>query len=67
MTTFVASGVSMGSFAGGPLAGVESKKSTRDGAIGWRVSLIREPLNPTNDTPAITVNNESHLKRELGN
>jgi hypothetical protein len=66
MTTLVASGISMGSLAGGSLAGVRSKRVTSDGATGWRVSLMREPLNPTKETPAMTVSNESHLKHALG-
>jgi hypothetical protein len=61
MTTLVASGVSMGSLAGGSLAGVGSKRVTRDGATGWRVSL----MNPTKETPAVTVSNEYHLKCAL--
>lgn len=65
MTTLVASGVSMGSLVGGSLAGDGSKRVTRDGATGWRVSLMREPLNPTKETPAMTVSNESHLKHAL--
>jgi hypothetical protein len=57
----------MGSFAGGPAASVGSKKLAREGAIGWSVSLIREPLNPTKDTPAMTVSNEIHLVHRLVN
>jgi hypothetical protein len=53
----------MGSFAGGLVAGVvESKKLAREGAT---VSLISEPLNPTRDTPAMTVSKESHLIHRL--
>ena len=57
----------MGSFAGGPVAGVGSRKFTREGATWWSVSLIREPLNPTKDTPAMTVSNENHLGHTLVN
>jgi hypothetical protein len=51
----------MGSFA----AVVGSKKFAREEAIGWSVSLISEPLNPTKDTPAMTVSNETHLEHRL--
>jgi hypothetical protein len=66
ITTLVASGTSTDSFVGSSLPGVGSRRLIRDGATGRRVSLIREPLNPTKDTPAMTVNNETHLKGTLG-
>lgn len=30
-------------------------------ASGWRVSLMREPLKPTRETPAMTVRRDIHL------
>lgn len=56
MRTLVASGLSTGSGAISDIALARRLSS-------FTASLINEPLRPTTDTPAMTVNNEIHLEQ----
>lgn len=59
--TFVASGCSVGSEVGKSADRMRVWKMPS--ASSLRVSLIKDPLSPTRETPAITVNSEIHLSK----